>query len=915
MTYSEPKTPFTHSSTTSSARSTPKSSSTAHHISSINNSGKSSSKWAKFQEKFHSYSSSKSTHQSIHHSPSTNTSFSHSVPHINTSFTPSGNSSFESPQDYLKNLSLDESTISPILNLPGGTTPVSSSSTLHSAFTIPPNRTTSLPKSDLIGTPPPPPTQRPSPNSSFATPPKVKPFIYSKSSSTSNTPRNKKSLVNEKCCFCEELLSSKFSTGEKVIELNCGDTCHEECLWSLINATADDNDDESNTKTSDPNKIFPDCESCGKLAIPLDDTITDSIISKILLSTPPKLRQVSNSSSSDSLIISSNFQSQMLSPRSRPPSSAVTSAKNHKYQSLSLSNRNQKDLSIQIPTSKSLRNHQSNSSRHKSTSRGSSISAMSSIISSVSRSPSPTKTMGRITTNDTLTLSENGKLNKIPLAMLRSEYICHLIKNLQSNYDTNLKESEIDSFGYLRLVDNLLISQNGEVFKNYNVYLFQYNLLLVDLNYSNIEVFKLLKTPKISTPTSTILKINVVSKSNDESCSLYLSQKYNKILQKWIAGLCDYEFIFNSDNLSSTITLPEESSKLDQQSNWEPIAPHTIQSNQHGNDPNQMTIPVLLSPIKLEGKSTASTPITPTKSFFQKTSHLIIIIDHEKSINNQNVIITLTNIIKALSLKFKSLNVICSSSQFENAYCMTSSSLSIDGLSSKIGKINNDSGKNVNQCIEEIIDGAENTEDFNTLIISNNLTKNSLSSIILANQLIIQIQSYNSAKLSPRDNLIKLDTWDKIMEMLVTRYELSFDDDSDSDYDDNSENDANSSDSDFDSDFEQSDDDDNDNDSINSDLFEEKYKNYNDQDEINDNNNDDEDELPSLNSNDELVSNNSSDAQHLSPVSSENNDKTNEFNNNENRTALKTHNSRWSTLFKDIDDALLETTTSLSNMQ
>lgn len=901
MPYTEPKTPYTQSSPRlPSARSTPKSSSSASaatpslaHNNNHPTPGK-SSKWAKFQEKLHSYSS-KSTPQSSHASPA--------ITHLNTSFSSSVNSSFESPHDYLNFSSLEESSSSPIINLSTGkATPVSSVPTIHSNTTNPSIRTTSIPKSDslfLSTTPPAPALPTTSSNTPFSTPPKVKPFIYSQSSLTSSTPRNKKSLVNEKCCFCEELLSSKFSTVEKLIELNCGDTCHEECLWLLIN----DEQGQYEAKTSDLNKIFPSCESCGKLAIPSDETITDSIISKILLSshTPPKLTQVSNSSSSDSLIISSDFQSQLLSPRSRPTSST---SKSHKYQSLSLSSRNQKDLSIQIPssTSRSHRSYQ-HPPRHKSASRGSSISAMSSIISSVSRSPSPTKVemnpTTRTTTHDTITLSENGRLSNIPLAMLRSEYITHLIRELRTNYDPNLKESEIDSFGLLRLADNLLVSQNGEVFKNYNVYLFQYNLLLVDSGYSKIESFKLLKSPKISTPTSTILKINILTNSGENS--LYLSQKSNKILQKWIAGLCDYEFIFNSDNLSSTITLPSESSD-----NWEPIAPHTVTTE---NTSDQMTIPVLLSPIKFDDvqvKSSSATPINSTKTFFEKTEDLIVIIDHEKNFS-QMVVITLMNIIKVLSLKFKSLHVICSSERFSNVY-YSNNGQDLSNLNN-IGQISNNGIKSVNEVSQDIIANGDVSE-YSALIISNNLTENALNSIIFPNQLVIQIMSYKSADLHNRENIVKLHSYDKIMEMLVSKYELSFDD-SDSEYEVTDSEDPDS-DSDFDSDgFE----DDRDNvceddaDSLNSDLLEQKCEEEM-KEEQEEEKEDDEVELPSLSSNDESNSNNSSD--HYSPISS--NDCIGKG--TVDSVAVKRNqNSRWSTLFRDIDDALLETATSLSKLE
>jgi len=1007
---SEPKTPFR---STHSNKTTPKSSNT---LLNSNTSTKSSSKWAKFQEKFHSYSNKSNSTTNIHQSNNNNNNNSnnitptqHQYPHFNPPYLSnkaysSTSSSFDLPNDYFNKAhssSLDENSLSPLLNL--GTSK-SSHHTLNSTTTPPshiPSRTTSIPKTSesLLPTPltsttssfhssfhsssvtstpnnhmkpqdsttnnniPSSPTKSGSATLIPSTPPKVTPFMYSKSSnSNSNTPaRSKKTLINEKCCFCEELLSTKFSSGEKIIELSCGDTCHEECLWLLINDTTNGND----SKTSDPHKIFPNCGVCDKFAIPLDDTITDSMISKHLLSTPPKInfeesssKTMSNSSSSDSLIISSNFQTQTLSPNSRysrnnsfiPPSSsstASTASKNHKYESLSLSNRNQKDLSIQIPANaKNYKSHGFN--RHKSSSRGSSISAMSSIISSVSRSPSPTHTSNNIDSYMSLNNTGN-RLNKIPLAMLRAEYISHLVQMLQINYSKSFKESKIDSFGLLRLVDKLLISQNGEEFKTFIVYLFQYNLILVEEDFTKIESFKLLKIPKVQTPTSSILKVSL----NNGQDSLYLSQKSNKILQKWIAGLCDYEFIFNSDNLSSTLKPPSTTSSFNPidpqslQSNHDPndtsnssisssasstmdvddlVAPHTIQTNDDKID--QMTIPVLLSPIQFED---TETPIvdSPTETFFEKTENLIFIIDHERSLTS-SIKIILQNIIKALSIKFQSLKIICSTEKFQAVYSFGDCN---DSVITQIGNISNqDSKGSVNGIIQTLL--GDDKSKYGLLVISNNLTKESIKTLSIPNQLIVQIQNHNSVKLTSRENLVKLDSWENIMEILISRYQISFDDDSDfDDVDSDIDSDINSDfDSDFDSDAQSISQSDNEEEQqsqevskkLSDDENEEESKEElelkgNDDDDENNNeikipecNNEhklqdrqisDNEELPSLNSNDANIS-----TVQNSPISDE--DSTT-FDSKIIKTS-NTSSSRWSSLFKDIDDALLETTANLS---
>ncbi|CCH44388.1 Zinc finger protein [Wickerhamomyces ciferrii] len=910
----EPKTPtLTLKSNKSSNKSTP---------------NKSYSKWAKFQEKFHSYSNksqqqSQQQPQSQLNSANSINSFQYSPHNLPYTSSTSNSSfqSFENPQDYLKNLSIDDYSLSNGLK----STPNSLNS--NSNLTLP-SRSSSLPKSNeillpdysknssnltlnndstLVS------TSQQQQQQSHQTPPKVKPFIYSQNSTPQ---RSKKTLINEKCCFCDELLSSKFSTDEKIISLTCGDTCHEECLWTFIdeNENNQSNDWKSNT---DPKKFFPNCDKCNKLAIPLDESITDSIISKILLnSSPPKNQNndITTSSSSDSLIISSNYKSPLHQQQQH-------STKSHKYQSLSLSNsRNQKDLSIQIPNLSNPSNSRhysrppSNLPHIKSNSRGSSISAMSSIISSVSRSPSPnhTDTFMSLNTNNTTTKESN----KIPLAILRSEYISQLIKKLNQFSTQGITESEIDSFGYLRLVDNLLVSSNGENFTNYIVYLFQFNLILIEENYTNWEKFKLLKKPQISTPTSSILKIQL----NNGLKSLYFSQKSNKILQKWIAGLCDYEFIFNSDNLSSTIHISISSSPINNQNQWKPVAPQSLNvldpTLKKSNNKDEMTIPVLLSPIKFDD---LNTPIveSPTETFFKKTNNLIILIDHENQLNG-SIKITLINILKVLNFKFNQIYCICSSEQFGNIYKYGDINQVISSIGTPIPQTS--PKPNINQLITQLTN--QNSEKFGLLIISNNLSKKSLKQLPLANQLILQIQNYNNSnngKLTSRENLIKLDSWDKIMEILINKYSISFDDDSD---DDEEDSDIDSINSDFNSDIEPQEPQEEDKESINLqdtdlDTSDEEDYDYDSDVDVNiqinpsiiQNDINSEHSEQSLN----FDSNSSSSKSEISPISEideQQQHTTNSLNNDKNQSNLnpiKNTKSRWSSLFKDIDDALLET--------
>lgn len=467
--------------------------------------------------------------------------------------------------------------------------------------------------------------------------------------------------------------------------------------------------------------------------------------------------------------------------------------------------------------------------------------------------------------------------NKIPLALSRSEYVSHLVSNLQKNYKHTLQESEIDAFGLLRLVDKLLVSETGEKFKNLIVYLFQYNIVIINNDYSNMLSYGLLSTPNIKTPNSSTLKVSL--KNNK---SLYLSQTSNQILQKWIAGLCDYDFVFDSNSLSSTVKLNDigdfdmKSIKSEATSFDSDNTSIKSEFNEQSlNNSDQMTLPVLLSPFKFDDAT--PTVETSNDSFFKKTDNLILILDFEKQLTSQSSII-IQNIIKVISQKFKDLKIILTSNSLSTVYSF--------GDDINI----NDTSETLPDSVGEIVNQIA-AEDSSILIISNCLKSESLKKLPIPNQLILMIQNFHFAKNGydhtiKGSNVFKLAQWDNIMESLIRKLDLSFS----NEFDDDSDFDSDAINTDFNSDVES----DFDSDAVQTD--------FDSDDDYVPGKKEDTEEEDGNNVGDVLCLNSDSSISiQASPISDEAASKLTHQN-----SIHSENSSRWSVLFKDIDNALLE---------
>ncbi|ODV96689.1 hypothetical protein PACTADRAFT_1274 [Pachysolen tannophilus NRRL Y-2460] len=330
--------------------------------------------------------------------------------------------------------------------------------------------------------------------SRLSSPPRVQPFAYNQS------PRQRKNLLGIRCVFCDEPLESVLTStdiSEKIIELKCGDTCHEQCFnvaieFSTVETpknivieeeTFDDLGKISNgLKNTNGRSIFPICKKCNQEAIPSDDNTADSILTKQLLENS-KISLPTSISKKDQNKRITTTPKLRLSPSIISSTTPSSSSRKGKI-------RPNSDLSIDIPDKRLVASGIA-SLHHRKASRGSSISAMSSIISSASKSPisSPTSTKTKVFSSIHTQKSFN---NSIPLALLRSRFIADLTRNFEKQkVKREISESIVDSFGLLRLADKLLVSKDGKNWSNKYCYLFSFQLLIVNSDYNDYYTIKL----------------------------------------------------------------------------------------------------------------------------------------------------------------------------------------------------------------------------------------------------------------------------------------------------------------------------------------------------------------------------------------------------------------------------------------
>ncbi|CDF87378.1 BN860_05028g1_1 [Zygosaccharomyces bailii CLIB 213] len=397
-------------------------------------------------------------------------------------------------------------------------------------------------------------------------PPKIGSFGHKRTSTSS-----KKSFLNEYCTVCDEPVLNR-SSGERIVELECGHISHQECLLVSFEGTTVVN-------PTDFFSIFPPCTKCRahgaskSRCIPKNDELKDRLISIFLiggngrrhsepsnsplqsmptmqLSQPPMLANLSANFGFNSSI----FQSPRLSsPRVAVYSQALPSPQQNlrtpgssaggiKLASVPFRARNQSEPHVRrdLPIAQTE------------------LSAAQSIVRDSVISLGCTENYSSSTSD------------KLLLYLLRSYFIGILLKNFSTLSDWKID----DEFGLLRLVDNLMVSKDGHNYQGSWCMLFEKALVVaslrdgvnvkadgsLDVSLMGLQVYKPMTDVKVDIVESSVLKWTLKDTDTSTWNEIYVTETLHtdtsQIIQKWISALLNFDLEFNDKYFTSTFQLP-----------------------------------------------------------------------------------------------------------------------------------------------------------------------------------------------------------------------------------------------------------------------------------------------------------------------------------------------------------------------
>ncbi|AOA60731.1 hypothetical protein PP7435_CHR1-1233 [Komagataella phaffii CBS 7435] len=597
-------------------------------------------------------------------------------------------------------------------------------------------------------------------------PPRIKPFVQNS--------KSKKRLVNEHCVFCDEMFftllrptenESPGTDFERIIEFECGHVCHGSCLMVAVEFQDD-------TETE-----FPSCVVCSSPCL-----IDDKQFERNLKSVKKKTRQFSPTHSS-------------LYKRK--------DSTNEPEEGSGILNALKKTVILKSPTTPKVpgllasfepvpnRDVETRSRKHESKlSRGSSISAVSSLVSSADRtSPTETHFTSMTTTSSVLdapiygitastsTLTESGVRlgNSIQLNILRSQVIKNLLdsKCVLTESSQVLNEILIDSLGVLRMVDYLSIAEEIDKWKPHFVYLFEYSLLLVEGESASYKLIELQNSDsskisssarvadsdnvcvKISTPSASLIKLECLS----GEVSFTLTCKSQSVIEKWGAVLSNLDIALPIDLFSSTLDISK---------------------------PNPSSIGFELITVQESDVRRSIELIELNSSSFNNDVEGIFLVVNVTNFKASSLLI-LKNIVRALILVKEEICLVLTSSSTLNSYTsvLTDKLLYRKGLKDEKDKILN---------LVEQMEILEPTErqlrmSFDNFLAQTSLSNQDICCIVLSDAnldsftspvsqailLLLDVQARHINNFATEKSIQRIGTWDEAMEILCSRLELDFD--------------------------------------------------------------------------------------------------------------------------------------------
>lgn len=634
-------------------------------------------------------------------------------------------------------------------------------------------------------------------------PPKVAPFGYPIQRTSI-----KKSFLNASCTLCDEPISNR-RKGEKIIELACGHLSHQECLIISFGTTS----------KADVRALFPFCTKCKKdtnkavQCIPENDELKDILISDFLIHKIPD----------SELSITPQSRFPPYSPLLPPFGLSYTPVERQTIYSQAPSLNPNLILAAppkernQIPQKKSNYTFLHSPLGHRRIPSGAnSILADTSVALSANDSISAVSNSVRAKDDET----------KITLPLLRSYFIQILLNNFQEE----LQDWRIDGdYGLLRLVDKLMISKDGQRYIQCWCFLFEDAFVIaevdndvdvLEIRLKNLEVFTPIANLRMTTLEASVLKCTLNKQHCADLSDLYIVQNINSdestTVQKWISGILNQDFVFNEDNITSTLPiLPiiKNFSKDVGNGRHETstflglINPNKVVEvgNVHDNDTVIIRRGFTLNSGECSRQSTVDSiqsVLTTISSILslkrEKPDNLAIIlqIDFTK-LKEEDSLIVVYNSLKALTIKFARL-------QFcfvdRNNYVLDYGSVlhKIDSLDSISNLKSKSSSTQFSPIWLKNTLYPENIHEHLGIVAVSNSNMEAKKSVLFQdyrcftsfgrrrpNELKIKVGYLNVDYSDKIDELVEASSWTFVLETLCYSFGLSFDEDDDDDEEDN----------------------------------------------------------------------------------------------------------------------------------
>ena len=370
--------------------------------------------------------------------------------------------------------------------------------------------------------------------------------------------KSKKSFLNAKCTICDEPISHR-SHGERIVELQCGHLCHQDCLMISFG--------DISTTSTNIYELFPPCIKCKvnkgvKMnCVPKDETLKDKIISDVFLS------RVGNASSPVTSYSTTPISYTASSPINRRMPDIVEGTLNANIIAdihprrltthISTASRSVSPqlLNYELPTATTniynipnqLMNIPQSHTRFKEADIADSISFASSHYN-----------------NDVCQHPE------ISVHLLRTYFLDLIINKFPSQLSNELIDSQ---FGLLRLVDRMLVNVEKTKFSLCWCFLFTKCILLVKVDpnqsqtdenimlntkFESLEMYYPINTIKIDVLSDSILQCEIINEkiSKEFELSESSSTKSTAVLQKWASALLNTDITFDHETITSTLHLP-----------------------------------------------------------------------------------------------------------------------------------------------------------------------------------------------------------------------------------------------------------------------------------------------------------------------------------------------------------------------